>query len=240
MGSGSAAVEELKARLESVSAEERRRLEELMDRYAVWLAGLPGERQRLIQEAPLERRIGLVETAREAERRRREVMGLLRDVLQVSALCAESIRRTAVDLRLWFALEPSRREWVQAAGTEAEQLRRFRVVVRSDPRLQRLRAEAAAELGPEGLEAREREPLVARRLERARPAARAELTRRMADWRLIRELGAREVGPERLEAFELALPVWVRSGLDPLPPEVARRRMELLYWLVGDPTGAAS
>lgn len=223
------ALSELEARLRAAAPEERVRLEELARRYAAWYSGLPEARRRQLAGATVDRRLALVRAAREVERRRAGAAGGLRDVLQVSAVCPESIRRVALDLRLWFELDERQRGRV-AAGDESEQQRRFRGIVRGDARLTRLRDQARVELDLDAAEARDREPPL-RRAERARPAARSEPARRLADWRVIRELGGAEVDAERLGRFEAALPSWVRSGLDPLPSEAARRRLALLYRL---------
>jgi hypothetical protein len=37
------------------------------------------------------------------------------------------------------------------------------------------------------------------------------------------------VSPENLARFEAQIPTWLRASLDPLPPEVARRRLTILY-----------
>jgi hypothetical protein len=224
------ALSELEARLRAAAPEERVRLEELARRYAAWYSGLPEARRRQLAGATVDRRVALVRAGREVERRRAEAAGGLRDVLQVSAICPESIRRVALDLRLWFELDERQRGRVAEAGAESEQQRRFRGMVRGDARLTRMRDQARVELDLDAAEARDREPPL-RRAERARPAARSEPARRLADWRVIRELGGAEVDAERLCRFEAALPSWVRSGLDPLPCEAARRRLALLYRL---------
>jgi hypothetical protein len=227
-----AAALEIAARLDAAAPADRLRLDNLARRYAAWLGTLPDPRRRVLDAAEPDRKLTLIQGWRAEARLRRDAGPPLQAALQLSALCPEPIRRTAADLRAWFALDPQRRARALAAPSEPEQLARLRASIRDDPDAAGARDAARAEFGLAPAEMRDAEPAPRRPARLRAPALKAEQNRRLADWRVLRDLGQPRVEPANLDRFEDALPPWTRRALDPLPADLARQRLALLYRLV--------
>ncbi|MBX6316719.1 MAG: hypothetical protein IRY99_27960, partial [Isosphaeraceae bacterium] len=69
----------------------------------------------------------------------------------------------------------------------------------------------------------------------AKAQPKAESLRRLTEYRFLRDHEPAPVSPANLARFVAALPSWIREGLDPLPPDAARRRLQVLYRLVFPP-----
>lgn len=232
-------IRELDAALRTLPIEERQHYENVMRRYESWFSSLPAAGRRLIERAAPERKLAAVEQLRVDQRRRWGPSRSYQDWLQISALATESLRLEALEIRMWFALDPEQRQEIGKLATPAQQQNRLRALVRSRPALQRMREEVRKELGLELTDLSER-PAATPRLDRPRMGiAKSELgrrageaTRRAADLKAVRELDGAQVDPDRLAQFERQLPAWVRRDLDPLPADAARRRLRVLYRLV--------
>jgi hypothetical protein len=230
------ALRDLDAALRAAPEADRIRLENLMRRHAAWLSTLPEPRRRQLDAATPEQRLALIERWRDESRGRPLTPPAFDNAIQVSTVATESIRRTALDLRLWFALDASRRAAILAEPNEAAQLALYRTALRANPATARVRDEARRAFGLEPADLRDR--IETRRLDRLRSAAfRVDQNRRILDLKAIRDLNSDDVSTETVRRFEAAMPEWVRRTLDPFSPDAARRRLALLYRLV-DPAPA--
>ncbi len=235
-----AALRDLDTALAAAPASDRRRLLNLLHRHAAWLSTLPESRQAQLAATTPAERLALIEKWHQDGPHRPRTLPAFENALQVSTLATESIRRTAVELRVWFALDPRRRDSIKAEATDAKQLEAYRSALRADPATARARDQARREFGLDLADLRDRPP-EPRRLDRLRPAAfKADQSRRILDLQAIRVLDPDGVPTETLSRFEADLPEWVRRTLDPFAPDAARRRLALLYRLVFPAPGEMS
>jgi hypothetical protein len=225
-----ASLREIDGKLAELTADERARVLARMRDYRLWLERQPEPRQTQIALTDPEARIALVDRWWAEASAKRVLAGRPVEVLQISALATQSLRRTALELRLWFALRLRQRTHVLEQPTAVQRNVFLRVVAR-DPVLaaRGLEESRALSLGPEEL----REALP-KKNEVGRPTpARPKLEpiRRAADWKFLRDHEPGPVEPENLHRFEEALPEWVRASFDALPAEAAIHRLKVLYRL---------
>jgi hypothetical protein len=235
-------VRELDEKLAQLPAENRMNDYAVLRRYHLWLQSLPREQRDLLIATPPDQRIALVRKFLAEERSTSKPPNPL--ILQLAELSATSPIDVAHRLKLWFALSPEERSQIERLPTEKrrsyldEQGRKKKVA--AGHRLTRAEEEKA-------LERLQANPLLKDRLssriaelkktletsKKTDEVKKSESARRkLAENYYFLEYPPEKVAPENLMRFDAALPVWIRSPLDHLPPEEARRRLTVLYRLV--------
>lgn len=228
-----ARVRQLDRQLADLEPDERARYLGVLRRYHLWTRSLTDEQREKLRNASDQERIGLIAEFRRVQRAQQPAAPD-RDWLQVSALNSEFLEDTAHALKVWFKLDDAekaelnglrdverRRQRVMALGRERE--------IRRDFRQERIGARDRFEELKKKIMSN---PTLGGRFESAKPAIRAEFFRRAREALLLGSLEPPVVEPANLARFERSMPEWVREGLDPLPPEAARRRLQVLYRLV--------
>lgn len=228
-----AALRRLDRQIAALPPVSRARLLEVAHRYHLWFQSLDEARRQTLKEAPAEARMRRVQRLRSTvdragPSRRSERVWLLSPVLNPPP----SLIDAAFLIKSWFAIGPADRAKVnrlppnrrllrlKALGEEADILHDWSPWPED---LEKVPRGSQPKPNPIGPAAGKRD------LARARNP-RAGLRRRLVAYDL--EHDPPPVQPATLARFEAALPDWLRDAIDPLPPEIARRRLARLYDLV--------
>jgi hypothetical protein len=235
-------VRELDEKLGQLPAENRMNDYAVLRRYHLWLQSLPREQRDLLNATPPDQRIPLVRKFLAEEQTTAKTPNPR--LLQLVELSATSPIDIAHRLKLWFALSPEERAQIERLPTEKrrsqldEQGRKKKVA--AGHRLTKAEEEKA-------LERLQANPVLKDRVgnriaelkktletsKKTDDVKKSESARRkLAENYYFLEHPPEKVAPENLMRFDAALPVWIRSPLDHLPPEEARRRLTILYRLV--------
>jgi hypothetical protein len=75
-------------------------------------------------------------------------------------------------------------------------------------------------------------PKLKSRIDALRKQKKEPAARKIEEARWLLDHTPEPVDPAKLAHFEASLPPWVGTQLDPMPPEVARRRLMILYRIV--------
>jgi hypothetical protein len=255
-----ASVRELDRRLSELSPDRRAQYEAVLRRYHNWLNGLPESRQTELAAKPPGERLALVRKWI-AERPvpagdTQELMsvaevGELSPFELASAFKIWQALRDEQKQRLAGLKEHDRRAALFNIGARMktpipretrpddydeeiwlrkvqDYLRNMRPILLDDDVVKK-KAEAARRKA-EGLDEKARKKVedAVRKIE----AGHREVLRRMAINDYVRQTRISTVDSERLARFVAALPEWLRTCFDPLPPDEARRRLSFAYRLV--------
>jgi hypothetical protein len=222
------AVRALDAKIAAEPDENRAAYFDVLRRYHLWFRTLTDTQRADLSAAPPENKLALVTKFRSDQRKM--TAGSDSHFLEVADYGGVSPFKLASLIKIWLNVPSKSRDELKPLP-ELEQVRR----------LERLGTHylIAAIPGPTAeqteklynLAKKSRIIPLAKKAEETTKAG-DRIKRRLADHYYFREHVPEKVKPERLAAFESALPSWVRRGFDPLPPEEARRRLTVLYRLV--------
>lgn len=224
-----ARISELDARLAQLAPSERSHYLSVLRRYHLWLRSLPEDQRRSILETPPSERmtqiLKLRQTGSTAQDRRINLLEI-----DPTDTLGGSTSELAERIRTYLLLTPA----------EQSDLNRMMPVVRRFERLDRIALERGLPviaLDRSNLDSLDRrfDALSFARNAAARKFALKDIPRareRLLEASLTARLTAPRVDAARLSRFEAALPGWLRSSLDPLPADEARRRLAILYRLV--------
>lgn len=242
-------VRQLDQRLADLPPSERQRYQKLMHRYHLWFQGLEPAQQQELQAAPAQKRLDLIKRFRVEQRQTQAEARRIDSVWIRSAVFnRDSPLEVAYLIKVWLALEPQERAEIEKLELPArvqrlERIGQDRGIAKERPAdLEELkrRIESGQPLreGPHSrkeLEELKRQVEAVTGLKSLAPFKKAQ-TRSAALRRLETNYfwthEPEPVDSQKLSRFEAALPSWLDEMIDPLPPEVARRKLSILYRLV--------
>lgn len=195
----------------------------VLRRYHLWVQSLPEVRRGELKAATPEARLAL---ARKYRAEQRTVGAGASQFLKVADFRGVSPYVLAHLIQVWFSLKPAQQAEVTGLPENDRGPRLHQLGKTMKPIARRPNSAKVHELYDHALKAY---PF----LKKAEAAKNPEqFKQRLADHFAFLETPPPKVAPDKLLAFDRALPVWVRGGIDTLPPEEARRRLTVLYRLV--------
>ena len=241
------ALRDLDGRLSEMDPDRRVQYLSVLRRYHGWLGGLPENRQDELAAKPPGERMALV---RKLIRERPVPAADTPPILRVLEPGEYSPFELASAYRIWRVLNENQRARVEQA--KQENVRRERLFTIGANLKNAIPRETRPDDFDEdrwiGLAQAQRPNLVPEKAAannklddavRKREAVRHEILKRQAiNLYVSRAEGRpefRPVAPDRLARFVSALPGWVQTSFDPLPPDEARRRLTVAYRLVFPP-----
>ena len=220
-----AAIRALDAKIQAEPEVNRAILYATLHRYHAWFRELNDAQKTELLAADPQSRMGLATKlfTEETNARTREIPFFL-----IADFGSASPFDQARQIKIWFKIDESRREGVLKAA-EPQRLKRLEslgnlasVTPITSPTRQNLDANyksaARSRIGPF--------------LKRFDDMKSVERKSRLADHYYFIEHPPEKVKPSKLLEFDTALPPWIRSTIDRLPPDEAKRRLTILYRLV--------
>jgi hypothetical protein len=237
-----AVIRGLDEKLAQLPAENRLNAYSVLRRYRLWVDGLPREQRDLLKSTPPDQRMPLVRKFLAEERSAARKPNAL--LFQLAELNATSPIDVAHRLKIWFALTPEeraecermppekRRSHMEELGRKKKVAAIRRLTLADEERaLESLLANPLLKDRLSNRLAEFKKTLEAsRKVDEVKKVENAR--RKVADNYYFLEHPPEKVAPESLLRFDAALPSWIRTPLDHLPPEEARRRLTILYRLV--------
>ena len=229
-----AALRRLDDELAALSPDVRRRYLSLLHRYALWVQTLDPERQQELRQASPERRLALIEAYRQAG----VGPGAPRRCRDRSSWppCCRCRRRS------WPTVSRSGSRSIPRSGRRWRSSTRSRRNIRLGTlgRARGIRREFFDDLPPqfreEMEEFRKRLGTLSRAdIARAKAQRKVDRARMLAEARFLQVFEPRPIDRDRLARFEAATPDWLLAPLDPLPPELAHRMLQILYTMITPP-----
>ena len=200
-------------------AADRGRLESLLRVYHLWLASLPQQKHDAIAKAGESDRLPMIEAYRQSAKKKKAA-GRDRRQAEVSLLSSVGLFEAGHWLRGWFSL--SEDEKAQVSKLAPAELKK-ELQKRSQAKGPAVKRPLPAEVGNARFKAR---------LEQLRAANKKQLARNLEEALWLLDHEPPQIDPRRLAWFEAALPQWAARQFDPLTPDVARRRLQVLYRIV--------
>lgn len=231
----------LDEQLQALPASDRQRLYVVMRAYHDWLGTLPEKARRKIRQAGPSSRIDLINEIRSRQEKARPGPENSTHALQVSSLVGDNMpRQTAVELKFWFSLDPEQRSRLLGRANPDRQRAEFRQLASESDAFNRIHGEHERQVRLELAALRDnmknRKPGLAAWLRpfeipKVPPRDRVDSLRRAAELLFLSEFDPKPVAQYNLSRFVAALPPWVLSDAEALPPDAARRRLRILYRL---------
>lgn len=226
------AVRTLDEKLGSLPVSEQANYRAVLRRYHLWLQTLNADQRKALEAAPAEQRLALM-SKYHSEQGRNDNGAEPPMVFQLADLRGRSPFEVAHLLQIWFALSPAQRAEIEKAEVRQRpmKLKEYgpRVKVKPEGHLTKAQVDAALKqmekrLPPKG-------PLIKqlRKSENDKPGLDR---RRLANNYYFLANPPKPVEPASLFRFESAMPSWIRTTFDHLPPEEAKRRLTILYRLI--------
>lgn len=224
----------------------RARYQALLRRYHTWVTGLDDAKKAELAKSPsVAGRLKLVTAWRSEERKAKAGLPL---VVPPGDLGAIPPFEMANALRVWIELDAKERTEVEAVTPLTKRLVELRRIGREKQiPMQRFPADEESAL----LDRLDANPVLKAAYPRAAEKAEAvfPIGKKKQDFGLNRvgrlhhlaeslyflDHPPAPVDPANLARFEADLPPWLRSSIDPMPPEDARRRLAILYRQVYPP-----
>lgn len=236
-----AAIRALDDRLNAESDDVREAYIAALHRYHLWLKTLPDARREELINAPPENRLALVTKFRAEQNA--NLNGRDASIFPVVEAGIVSPSEVAAQAKAWLALDPKEKEEVLKLQPLARAKRLTELAKAHD-----LKPPVKPPLpDPETVMdriARGRWNNMIRRAEETGKERRPDLKKdfrleeskrfrmRIAEQLYYVEHPVQKVRADQLFAFEKALPPWLRTMFDALPPDEARQRLTVLYRLV--------
>jgi hypothetical protein len=239
-----AAIRELDRRIAQLDPQQRARYYWVLHRYHDWLNRLPENRQDEVLAQPPDDRLALI---RKLIVQHAVPTSETPEFLRIAEVGELSPFELASAFRIWQASSQSQHEIVERRPQEKGRREGlFQLGSRLDPPVPR-------ETKPADFDEERWIGLVEEYWRKTRPvmlldeaarkkmdeaakkkydAIRRETHRRQAVNLYTTKTKKRAVDPERLTKFVTALPSWLQNGVDPYPPDEARRRLTWAYRLV--------
>jgi hypothetical protein len=230
-----ASVRKLDARLADLPPADRANYLAVLRRYHLWLEGLTESQRGEINAQPPDRRMtSVARIAAEPSARPGSPDPL---VLRLASMGDLSPYDLATQVKFWLALTSAEKAEVSRLEDPARQRRLMQLghehKVTPVPRPAAADEDAAYERvlkkGLSGYVAAKKKDDTAKKEELTKWA---KTKSRLLDHFSFLENPPDKVSSDNLARFSAALPPWIRSQCDPLPPEEARRRLTVLYRLV--------
>ncbi len=223
-----AAIRAFDAKLADEAEEERKNDLAVLRRYHLWARRLTDAQRSELDSATPEQRLKLVNKLL-ADQRRGPSQRL--PYFMIAEFGSPSPLVAAYQIRLWMTLSDAEKELLRKLP-DAERLKRLDHLItehkpapiKTPPR------QALDSLLPRVSKSR-LYPFI-KKFDDTKKDQQAR--DRFLDHYYFIENPPKKVAPERLLRFDQALPFWVRSGIESLPPEEARRRLTVFYRLVFD------
>ena len=199
----------------------------VLRRYHLWLRSLPEARRAEIERADAKDRLALVE---KIVKQQRAEDALNPPFFQTTDALPVSPYDLASRVKFWLSLTPAQRDEVDRVQDPTLRQRKLADLARElkFKSIPRHVSPAADEQALERFTKRRTFPA----LKKAEDFTKDAIKKRIADHDYFVEHPPARVNAETLQAFTLALPSWLRSTFDPLPPDEARRRLTVIYRLV--------
>ena len=203
----------------------------VLRRYHRWVQSLSEPQRNELSTVPREKRLAVVARLRAEQRaggRSESVYFQIADFGSVSPF------DLAYVIRVWLEMPPKERDAI-ARLPDIERrpaLMKYGHANRIKS-IEHPSSAETAELYDKAIKTK-KFPFV-KKAEEAKPEQQKKIKQRLVDHYYFVEHPPEKVSPDRLLKFDRALPFWIRSGLDTLPPEEARRRLAILYRRVFPP-----
>jgi hypothetical protein len=243
------------AQIAAAAPEDRARYLSVLRRYHLWLRTLTAEQREKLAGAPPEQKLEVVTQFLKGQR---AVATRPRVVLEVSAMSTMPLAEQANLIKVWLEADAAERKSVTKFSKGQDRIRELqRLAKEKDPEDQFLLGllqqevaalrgyfsanEAVAKEHPQlrqnvGRDPRKVAQFLARVLEgKDEPKKGQVFTMRFVDWAFLQTFQIAPVAPKDLDRFFEALPMWLRAGLDKLPPAEAQHRLVVLYRLIYPP-----
>lgn len=225
-----AALRDLDEKILETEPAVRARYLNVLHQYHRWLQTLSERQRQQIAQAPPDQRIDVVRPLLDAAPMPADTSAL--DVLsaQSPALNPLSLLDQAHYINVWLKLDAANKKEIERSPpaertSRIDQLGRELKIV--DDRQERIRR-FEEDVRPRLLA---RLP-AAKKIESKNGKAKADMVRRMFDTWYLTRTKAIPVEPNEINRFAAALPDWLRSTLDDLPPAAAQLRLTVLYRLL--------
>lgn len=218
-----ASLRDLDRRIANEPQENRESYLTVLRRYHLWVQSLPEARRNDLRAAPTEKRLAL---ARRIHAEQRERGGETARFFQAADLLGPSPFLVARLIQVWFHLTPQEKAEVSRLpeNERGPRINQFGKALK--PIAHRPGPAKSQELYDRAVK---KYPFMKKAAEAPNPDA---FKKRLAEHFSFLDTPPQKVQPDKLLGFDQALPGWVRSGIDSLPPEEARRRLTILYRLV--------
>jgi len=224
-----AAVRELDRRLAAESMEDRENYLAAVRRYQTWYLGLTAEQRDQLQAADTpERRMALALKIRADQRSTSRPPASFFQRIETGGVSPFDQARV---IRAWHKATPEQRNGVVAkpeGERRAEVVHLFKTL-KVEP-LQHPTEAEVDELFERAMKTKRYD--LPKKAEAAKAPNLRDPKRRLAEHYYFVENPPARVTVDHLAEFHKALPPWIRSGFEALPPTEARRRLTILYRLV--------
>jgi hypothetical protein len=219
-------VRELDRRVSALPEEDRANYYTVLHRYHLWLQSLPEAQRNEINAKPPSERMTIVSRVIKDQASRAPASPPFFQIADVGGVSPFNMANQA---KIWLAL-PNRQKEEVARLPEQErqqQLRKLGGEFKVKPIPRPTKAEEDA------IESRALKGAAFPALKRFNDeATKPAMKKRMLEHYYFLEHPPARVSTENLVRFTAALPPWLRTRFDPLPPDEARRRLSILYRLI--------
>lgn len=221
-------VRSLDRKLAAEPEEDRGNYYEVLRRYHLWVESLPESKREELNATPPNKRLALVSkirTEQSATGRRESTYFQLAEIRNISPYNVAEL------VKIWLELTPAEQAAVSKVADNERRPKLLQLgrekkiasVTKPNHAAMELTFDHAIKRFPE---------LKKQSDELVKVQFKEGFKHRVADHYAFLENPPAKVKPEQLLLFDRAIPSWVRSGLEPLPPDEARRRLTILYRII--------